>query len=110
MLFEQKYPLQKRIHEAVRILSKYPDRIPVICTHLTKPKETHKFLIPKDMTVGELVVTIRSRMILTKEHAIFLFVKHTIPINTMTLSQLYCLYKNEDGFLYVSYSEENTFG
>ncbi len=111
MLGVQKYSLQKRIRESARILLKYPDRVPIICKHLTVPMKKNNFLVPKDMTVGELIVIIRLNINLKKEHAIFMFVNNKIiPTNTTLLSQLYCLYKNEDGFLYISFSEENAFG
>ncbi len=111
MLFQQKYSLRKRIDESKRILIKYPDRIPIICKHLTIQMKRNKFLVPKDMTVGELIIIIRSHMDLKKEHAIFMFINNNIiPTNSTLLSEVYCLYKNEDGFLYVSYSEENAFG
>ena len=111
MQFQQKHSLQKRIQESVRILKKYPDRVPIICSPTANIKmEKTNFLVPKDMTAGELMATIRARTLLKKEDAIFMFVNNTIPINSILLSQLYDLHKHQDGFLYISYVEENTFG
>jgi GABA(A) receptor-associated protein len=110
MSFQQKYSFQKRVESSTRVLRKYPDRIPIICEHLTIQMEKNKFLTPKDMTVGEFMITIRSYMKLRHENAIFMFIDNIIPVNSMLLSQLYDQYKKEDGFLYITYSEENTFG
>ena len=44
------------------------------------------------------------------EKSVFIFVKETIPQSGVLIEQLYNKYKDEDGFLYVSYSGESTFG
>ena len=69
-----------------------------------------KYLVPNNLTVGELVYVIRKRMKLEPEKAIFFFINETIPNTSLQLSQLYESHKNEDGFLYMKYSSENTFG
>ena len=53
---------------------------------------------------------IRKRLRLASEKAIFLFVSGNIPSSGSIMSVLYDNYKDEDGFLYISYSEENVFG
>ena len=69
-----------------------------------------KYLVPCDLTVGQFMFVIRKRMKLPSEKAIFLFVKGSIPSTNTIISNLYDSSKDEDGFLYVSYSGENTFG
>jgi len=49
-------------------------------------------------------------MKLNPEQAIFLFVNDTLPPTAALMSQIYEKNKDEDGFLYVTYSGENTFG
>ena len=53
---------------------------------------------------------IRKRIKLSSEQAIFLFVNGTIPSTSVVLYNLYDTCKDEDGFLYITYSGENTFG
>uniref|UniRef100_A0AAY4DST6 Autophagy-related protein n=2 Tax=Denticeps clupeoides TaxID=299321 RepID=A0AAY4DST6_9TELE len=53
---------------------------------------------------------IRKRIQLPSEKAIFLFVDKTVPQSSITMGQLYEKEKDDDGFLYVAYSGENTFG
>uniref|UniRef100_A0A8C6HTG1 Gamma-aminobutyric acid receptor-associated protein-like 2 n=1 Tax=Mus spicilegus TaxID=10103 RepID=A0A8C6HTG1_MUSSI len=53
---------------------------------------------------------IRERIQLPSEEVIFLFVDKTAPQSSLTRGQLYEKEKHEDGFLYVAYSREITFG
>ena len=51
------------------------------------------------------------RIKLAPEQAIFLFVSSgTLPPSVAALQTVYDKYKDEDGFLYMTYSGENTFG
>jgi GABA(A) receptor-associated protein len=53
---------------------------------------------------------IRKRLKLPAEQAIFLFVNGVIPPTAALMNTIYEEHKDEDGFLYISYSGENTFG
>merc|ERR1712025_1180916 len=100
--------------EAERIRSKYPDRIPVICEKAEGSDipdiDKKKYLVPADLTVGQFVYVIRKRIKLTPEKAIFIFVNDVLPSTAAMMSKIYEDFKDEDGFLYVTYSGENTFG
>jgi len=112
--FKTQHSEVKRKAEADRIRLKYPNRIPVICEKNEKSDlaniDKKKYLVPDDLTVGQFVYVIRKRIKLTPEKAIFLFVKETLPPTSHTMKQLYEANLDEDGFLYVVYSGENTFG
>ncbi|EYU24740.1 hypothetical protein MIMGU_mgv1a018425mg [Erythranthe guttata] len=69
-----------------------------------------KYLVPADLTVGQLVYVIRKRIKLSAEKAIFIFVDNVLPPTGAIMSSIYDDKKDEDGFLYVTYSGENTFG
>lgn len=58
---------------------------------------------PKDLTVGQFVYVIRKRIKLMPEKAIFIFVGDILPATAALMSSIYEEYKDEDGFLYVSY-------
>jgi GABA(A) receptor-associated protein len=66
--------------ELQNIRKKYPDRIPIIVTRSsTSDKNTpdlnhHKFLVPNHFTFGDFIHTMRKRLSLTPEKAIFIFV------------------------------------
>lgn len=105
---------EKRKAEASRILQKFNDRIPVICEKVEKSDiaeiDKRKYLVPSDLTVGQFVYVIRKRIKLPSEKAIFIFVNDILPPTAALLSTVYEEHKDEDGFLYVLYSGENTFG
>ncbi|KAI5417472.1 Autophagy- protein 8f [Lathyrus oleraceus] len=69
-----------------------------------------KYLVPADLTVGQFVYVIRKRIKLSAEKAIFIFVDNVLPPTGAIMSAIYDEKKDEDGFLYVTYSGENTFG
>ncbi|BBH03151.1 Ubiquitin-like superfamily protein, partial [Prunus dulcis] len=100
--------------EAARIREKYPDRIPVIVEKAERSDipniDKKKYLVPADLTVGQFVYVIRKRIKLSAEKAIFIFVDNVLPPTGAIMSAIYEEKKDEDGFLYVTYSGENTFG
>ncbi|XP_020243337.1 autophagy-related protein 8C-like [Asparagus officinalis] len=58
----------------------------------------------------QFVYVVRKRIKLSAEKAIFIFVKNTLPPTAAMMSSIYEENKDEDGFLYMTYSGENTFG
>ncbi|KAJ4769656.1 Autophagy-related protein [Rhynchospora pubera] len=112
--FKLEHPLEKRQAEAARIRDKYPDRIPVIVERAERSDipeiDKKKYLVPADLTVGQFVYVVRKRIKLSAEKAIFIFVKNTLPPTAAMMSAIYEENKDEDGFLYMTYSGENTFG
>ncbi|CAL5432662.1 unnamed protein product [Camellia sinensis] len=113
-LFKQEHDLEKRRAEAGRIREKYPDRIPVIVEKAERSDipniDKKKYLVPADLTVGQFVYVIRKRIKLSAEKAIFIFVDNVLPPTGSIMSSIYDEKKDEDGFLYITYSGENTFG
>uniref|UniRef100_A0A2K1XR61 Autophagy-related protein n=1 Tax=Populus trichocarpa TaxID=3694 RepID=A0A2K1XR61_POPTR len=69
-----------------------------------------RYLVPADLTVGQFVYVIRKRIKLSAEKAIFIFVDNVLPPTGAIMSSIYDEKKDEDAFLYVTYSGENTFG
>ncbi|CAM9711497.1 unnamed protein product [Ectocarpus sp. 12 AP-2014] len=113
--FKQEHSaVDKRKSEAERIRAKYPDRIPVICEKADRSDipdiDKKKYLVPADLSTGQFIYVIRKRIKLDPEKAIFIFVNDTIPQTSALMSQVYEHQKDEDGFLYITYSGENTFG
>jgi GABA(A) receptor-associated protein len=104
----------KRRNEAIRILSKYPNRIPIICKKAKNqdlpPINKNKYLVARDLTIGQFICVIRNRIKLPSQIAIFLLINGHIPASASMISELYDNYKDEDGFLYIEYCQENTFG
>ncbi|PRQ52781.1 putative autophagy protein Atg8 ubiquitin [Rosa chinensis] len=107
-------PLEQREAEAARIRENYPDRVPVIVERAEKSDvpdiEKNKYLVPADITVGQFVFVIRKKIKLDPDKAIFIFVKNILPPTAALMSAIYEENKDEDGFLYMTYSGESTFG
>lgn len=105
---------EKRQAEASRIKQRFKDRVPVICEKVENSDipaiDKHKYLVPSDLSVGQFVYVIRKRIKLPSEKAIFIFVNDILPPTAALISTIYEEHKDEDGFLYVLYSGENTFG
>lgn len=72
--------------------------------------DKRKFLVPSDLTVAQFMYIIRKRIQLPPEKAMFLFVNKILPTTSSTMGSIYDEHKDPDGFLYISYSGENTFG
>ena len=115
--YKEQYSLEERKLESSEVIDKYPKRVPVIiekykeCSNTIPNITKKKFLVPNDITIGQFTYIIRKRIKLEAEHAIFLFVgKNNIPPSSKLISEIYTNYKDEDGFLYMVYSGENTFG
>lgn len=96
-----------------RMIAKYPDRVPTVvlrASETTPEIDQQKFMVPHEMTVGKFIQEIRKHVKLGSEQAIFIFVNNRLPNQSSPMSQLYHNHKNEDGFLYITYAIENTFG
>lgn len=112
--FKDQYTLEERKKMSKTITEKYKDRIPIIVEKADscklKDMDKKKYLVPSDLTIGQLLYVIRKRIQLSPEKALFLFVNNTIPKTSSTVVQCFTENKDEDGFLYAHICEENTFG
>mmetsp|Transcript_59304 Transcript_59304/g.171349 ORF Transcript_59304/g.171349 Transcript_59304/m.171349 type:complete len:119 (+) Transcript_59304:76-432(+) len=115
---QEAQPFEKRCAEARRILSKYPDRIPVICEKAERCDlpdiDKKKFLVPATMLCGEFKYIVHKHLNQTSpiaaDQTIYLFVGTTSPKTGGLMSEIYEQHKSDDGFLYITYSAENTLG
>ena len=105
-------PLEFRKAESEKIISKYSDRIPIIVDVQTAdiPLDKNKYLVPKDITIGQFMYIIRKRCKLAPEKALFLFINNSLPPSSAIISTVYKTNVDEDGFLYINLNEETTFG
>lgn len=116
MRFKNQFYFEQRLEESSRVLKKYPDRVPVICEKSVINSsncpdiDKKKYLVPSDLTMGQFLYVIRKRLKLSSEKALFLFVGNVMVPSTMTLDRIYNTYRDNDGFLYITYSLENVFG
>ncbi|CAI8588736.1 unnamed protein product [Vicia faba] len=87
--FKTQHPFERRHDESTHIRDKYPDRVPVI---MEKAGRSDIADIDK------------------KREGYFCFVDNILPPTATLMSSLYEEHKDEDGFLYMTYGGENTFG
>jgi GABA(A) receptor-associated protein len=107
-------PLEKKQKEINNLKLKYPNRIPVIVytsNSNNPPISKSKFLVESSMSMANFMAVLKNYIKIDKSDAIFLFTeKNTLIPNSWQISNVYYTSKNEDGFLYIEYCLENTFG
>ena len=69
MNYKTSKTFEERKQESTTILEKYPERVPLILEKLTNDNDTlipeidkNKYLVPKDLTTGQLTYVIRKRL------------------------------------------------
>jgi GABA(A) receptor-associated protein len=115
-LAENPFPektFEERCLESAGLLSRYQDRVPVIMER-TNPAlpllDKNRFIVPKDMTIGQFVFVLRHRLSLPADQALFIFTGTSLPSSTMLIRECYNASRSPDGFLRFSYSSEAAFG
>ena len=114
--YKQEKTFEQREGEFQRISRKYPDKIPVICEKDEKSKlnkiEKTKYLIEKALNLTQFSSIIRKKLdIIDEKNALFFLVNGKITISgSVTMADIYKRYKDKDGFLYIAYSSEETWG
>ena len=113
--FKLRSTFEKRKEESDSIKKKYSDRIPIIVQKHSQSTlndvDKCKYLVPKDMSMGQFLFVVRKRIKLSPEQALFIYVNNSIlPQSSALLTSVYNEFQDEDGFLYITYSGENTFG
>jgi GABA(A) receptor-associated protein len=101
--------------QSSKIFEKYPDKIPIIVNKYDKEKtlpdiNKKKYIVPKEMNFTKFIYIIRKRINLSSEKAIFITINGKLCPSNSTMGEIYQDNKNDDGFLYIIYSSENTFG
>ena len=103
--FKRNHTFKEMKDESSRIMSKYNDRIAVIvekdpsCKSLPSI-DKNKYLVPKEITIGQFMQNVRKRVKISPEKAIFYFVNNnTIPTSSKTIEDIYDTYKDDTGFL-----------
>ena len=104
---------EEKIVYSSALKNKYPDRIPVIIEKSKKDDpdiDKNKYLVPKYLNISEFLHIIRKRIKIDSKKAIFIFINNTLTPMNITMGDIYQTHKCNDGFLYVKYTLENTFG
>ena len=114
--FKDRNSLTERISAADSIKSKFPNKVPVIVEKFKKEKSLQsidkvKYLVPSELTVAQLASIVRNRLRLCQTDSFFLFSESGTTLSmSRTVSELYTTMQDQDGFLYVQYASQETFG
>lgn len=105
----------ERVKKSQIILEKYPDRVPLIIQPSKSDRDAYpidksKYITPRDLTLLQLQQIIRKRIHFPPEKALFMFIGNKIYPITSMIGPIYDSNKDADGFLYISYCQESTFG
>ncbi len=111
---KNKYSFDKRKQESDEIKNKYPDRVPVIVQKFHDCElpdvDKCKFLVPNDLSMSQFLFVIRKRIQLEPSQSLIITINGNLVPGSTLLRQIYDDMKDNDGFLYVIYTSENTFG
>jgi GABA(A) receptor-associated protein len=105
----------ERVKKSQFIMEKYPDRVPLIIQPSKNDRDAYpidksKYITPRDLTLLQLQQIIRRRIRFPPEKALFMFINNKIYPITSVIGTVYDNNKDSDGFLYITYCQENTFG
>lgn len=109
-------PLQDRIKLSSDLRKKYPDTVPVIVQRSEKeiylPEiDKKQFLVPISMTLGNFISIIAYRLETDANSSLWLYSSRIALTNrSESVSQIYNRYRDIDGFLYLKYKSEESFG
>ena len=106
---------EKRQKEWLKLRKSYPDLIPLIIE--TKegsglpPINKFCFLVPPEITAHQFCILIRNRMKLDEFTSLYMLVniRHMVNSNMM-MDCLYSSKKDADGFLYITFTQEQSLG
>lgn len=113
--FIAKYSFKERCDHFEQIKLKYPDRIPIIIEKSEKCKELEalqhsSLLVHKNTPMVDIIRTIKNNLKLEPTKSIYIMVGNYAPMLGESVESIYNRHKAPDGFLYIVYLTQNTFG
>ena len=110
---------------ANKALEQHPEKRPLIVdrhatadpSSLPAPRNV-KFLVPETLSIASFMRVLRRQLktdddddVLLPQQALYMYTEGgSLCMSSSSISTLYEQHRNEDGFLYLSYLSENTFG
>ena len=103
------------MENASNLINKYPGRVPIIFAKKARDPlgdlDKTKYLIPEDMSFGQVVCVLRKRLRIPAHKALFVISSHGRLISSSSfVSVIYEKEKSVDGYLRLTYASENAFG
>lgn len=115
MSFKETVTLERRKFECDKIISYWPDKIPIIAEKAKASKlveiSKNKLLCPAGYTVNQFQAVLRSKLSLSPRDTLFLFINSPEQLRQDDIMRsVYEKYKDPDGFLYINYGEVEVLG
>ena len=114
--FKKENPDKKKRKElSESLIKENPGKIPVIFEkeETSKHEDIKKtrYLLDENFTVGDFLKMVRKHMKLNEGEALYLSVKAKYNLTSeKVMGDIYQLYKDNDGFLYIMYSSQVIMG
>ncbi|XP_067244859.1 microtubule-associated proteins 1A/1B light chain 3C [Chanodichthys erythropterus] len=116
MPFKQRKCLATRKDEVCNIRSKFPNKLPVIVERYLQEKklpllDKTKFLVPNELTLGQFLSLLRSKIALEASQALYLLISgRNMSCLSTSMGEVYSQFRDPDGFLYITYASQDMFG
>lgn len=105
--YERTTTFSNRLNLARGIMRKHYGKVPII---VEGKNVINKTIVPRNMKFGEFIKCISERNLYDPNKTlIFLINKQLFP-HDLIMGELYDDYKSKDEFLYVTWTEESSFG
>ena len=114
--FKNNNTLERRINQYNKLKKEYPTKIPIILEKSNNCRLNQivqsKYILSNDLTMAEFINIIKNKLEIEPDRALFFLAKGKFTISgDEILGDIYDRYKdNDDGFLYITYSEEVVYG
>lgn len=112
--FRERLTREQRLTESRRLLSVQPAYVPVIVERGDRRApliDREKYLVPRDLSMAHFQCVVRRRLRLERDESFFLLCGGTLLHGSASLQEVFDAHHDRaDGFLYMQYTLENTFG
>lgn len=111
--YKEQTSFASRRFKSIEIMKKHPGRFPLITlpaanSAVILPSE--KYLIPGETTMGHFLYALRRTLSLPRTTGMYLYIYTIMPMLNSKVSELYERFSDEDGFLYLLYTDQEDKG
>ena len=69
-----------------------------------------RFLVPRMSSISKIRVMLSKALVINVDESLYLFVENKVINSSLPIQSYYEKHKDNDGFLYMSFSEHASFG
>jgi len=117
-MYKKQYPLLDRKRVSETILDRYENRVPIILEagdrRLVQAGTVNyqRQIMMRDTRIQDLIVSLKQKLgdQFRPTDSLFIYADNRILNGFTTIGKAYDQYRDEDGFLYLTYTTQETFG